>query len=125
MPAEQTSDTREDASIYDWVSDTARDNPALVVGGAVAVGALAAMVLINRRPQSRARAIEKRLGRELHAMEKALRSRRPISTMSDHLADASGALASNLRSWDMDALRGLFSRASDLSSQFARERGWR
>lgn len=125
MPAEQTSDTPEVGSVYDWVSDTARENPALVVGGAVAVGALAAMVLISRRPQSRARAIEKRIGRELHAMEKAIRSRRPISSMSDHLADASGALASGLRSWDMDALRGLVSRAGELSSQFARDRGWR
>jgi hypothetical protein len=124
MPAEQTSETREIGSVYDWVSDTARENPALVVGGAVAVGALAAIVLLNRRPQSRARTLEKRIGRELRSMERALSSRRPISTMSDQLADASGALASGLKSWDMEALRGLFSRVGELSSRFARDRAW-
>lgn len=110
-------------SAYEWVSDTARDNPALVVGGAVAVGALAALVLLNRKPQSRARALERRIGRELNSMEKALRRNRPISSMTDHLADASAAVSSRLGSWNMDALDDLVRRASDLTAQLARRRG--
>lgn len=111
-------------SAYDWVSDTARENPALVVGGAVAVGAIAALVLLNRTPQSRARTIERRIGRELHSMERALRRNRPISGMADHLADASAAMSSRLGSWNMDALEGLISRASDVAAQLAKRRGW-
>ena len=111
-------------SAYDWVSDTARDNPALVVGGAVAVGAIAALVLLNRKPQSRARALERRIGRELNSMERALRKSRPISGMADHLADASAAVSSRLGSWNMEALDGLVRRASDLTAQLARRRGW-
>ncbi len=111
-------------SAYDWVSDTARENPALVVGGAVAVGALAALVLLNRKPQSRARVLEKRIGRELSSMERALRRNRPISGMADHLADASAAVSSRLGSWNMDALEGLVRRAGEISSELVRRRGW-
>jgi hypothetical protein len=111
-------------SAYDWVSDTARDNPALVVGGAVAVGALAALVLLSRKPQSRARALERRIGRELGSMERALRKNRPISGMADHLADASAAVSSRLGSWNMDALEGLVRRAGDISAELVRRRGW-
>ena len=111
-------------SAYDWVSDTARENPALVVGGAVAVGALAALVLLNRKPQSRARVLEKRIGRELSSMERALRRNRPISGMADHLADASTAVSSRLGSWNMDALEGLVRRAGEISSELVRRRGW-
>ncbi len=111
-------------SAYDWVSDTARENPALVVGGAVAVGALAALVLLSRKPQSRARVLEKRIGRELSSMERTLRRHRPISGMADHLADASAAVSSRLGSWNMDALEGLVRRASEISSELVRRRGW-
>ncbi|HWV80714.1 MAG TPA: hypothetical protein VNZ50_04750 [Hyphomicrobiaceae bacterium] len=111
-------------SAYDWVSDTARENPALVVGGAVAVGAIAALVLLNRKPQSRARALERRIGRELSSMEKALKRNRPISSMADHLADASAAVSSRLGSWNMDALEGLIRRAGDISAEIVRRRGW-
>lgn len=111
-------------STYDWVSDTARENPALVVGGAVAVGAIAALVLLSRKPQSRARTLERRIGRELSSMERALRRNRPISGMADHLADASSAVSSRLGSWNMDALEGLISRAGDVAAQLARRRGW-
>jgi hypothetical protein len=111
-------------SAYDWVSDTARENPALVVGGAVAVGALAAIVLLSRKPQSRARTLERRIGRELSSMERALRRNRPISSMADHLADASAAASSRLGTWNMDAVEGLIRRAGDLTAEFARRRGW-
>lgn len=119
-----TPGASEIRSAYDWVSDTARENPALVVGGAVAVGAIAALVLLNRKPQSRARALERRIGRELNSMERALRKSRPISGMADHLADASAAVSSRLGSWNMDALEGLVRRAGDISAEFARRRGW-
>jgi len=111
-------------SAYDWVSDTARENPALVVGGAVAVGALAALVLLSRKPQSRARTLERRIGRELNSMERALRRNRPISGMADHLADASAAVSSRLGSWNMDAFDNLVRRASDITAQLARRGGW-
>jgi len=117
------TDTSEVRSVYDWVNDTAQNNPALVVGGAVAAGALIAIVLANRRPQSRARAVEKRIERELRSVEKMMRRNRPISTVSDRLADASAAVASGLSSWDMEALRGLASRASEMSSRLARRNG--
>jgi len=128
MPAEQTSapsGAPEVRSVYGWVSDAAQDNPALVVGGAVAVGALVALVLMNRRPQSRARAVEKRIGRELLSMEKMLRSSKPISTLTDRLADASGAVAAGVSSWGAEPLNELLRRATELSSQFARRGGWR
>lgn len=73
---------------------------------------------------SPARALERRIGRELGSMERALRRNRPISGMADHLADASAAVSSRLGSWNMDALEGLISRAGDVASQLARRRGW-
>lgn len=129
QPAEIAATTSATAvseitSAYDWVSNTARENPTLVVGGAVAVGAIAALVLLNRKPQSRARALERRIGRELSSMEKSLRKSRPISSMADQLADASASLASRFGSWNMGTLDGLVRRAGDLSAQLARRRGW-
>src|SRR5690606_15675610 len=96
----------------------------LVVGGAVAVGALAALVLLSRKPQSRARTLERRIGRELNSMERALRRNRPISGMADHLADASAAVSSRLGSWNVDAFDNLIRRASDITAQLARRGGW-
>lgn len=120
-----SSATEEVRSAFDWVNETARENPTLVVGGAVAIGALAALLLMNRKPQSRARTVEKRIGRELASMERALRRNRPISAMSDHLADASESLVSRLGSWNIGALDGLVKRAADVSTQLARRGGWR
>jgi len=111
-------------SIYDWVSDTARENPALVVGGALTVGAIAAMVLLSRKPESRARAVERRISRELRSMEKMIRRQRPVSTISDRLADASASLASSFSAMDTDALRGLVRRTGEISSQVSRRAGW-
>ena len=127
MVSEQTVETpkgSEVGSIYDWVSDTAKTNPALVVGGALAVGAAVAMVLVSRKPASRARAAEKRIGRELRSIEKTLRRQRPISTASDRLADVSASLASTLSALDMGTLRGVANRAGELSSQVSRRFGW-
>jgi hypothetical protein len=114
----------EVGSIYDWVSDTAKTNPALVVGGALAVGAVVAMMVVSRKPESRARAVEKRIGRELRSIEKTLRRQRPISAASDRLADVSASLASTLSALDMGTLRGVVNRAGELSSQFSRRVGW-
>ncbi len=112
-------------SAYDWVADTARNNPALVVGAAVAVGALAAIAIANRNTStSHVRTIEKRLGRELASMERALRKNRPLSRMTDQLADASSAVASRLGSWNMDAVEGFIRRAGEITSELARRRGF-
>jgi hypothetical protein len=112
-------------SAYDWVAETARNNPALVVGAAVAVGALAAIALSNRGSStSRVRTIEKRLGSELASMERALRKNRPLSRMSDHLADTSAALASRMGSWNTDAIEGFIRRAGEITSELARRRGF-
>ncbi len=127
MVSEQTVEPpkgSEVGSIYDWVSDTAKTNPALVVGGALAIGAAVAMVLVSRKPESRARLAEKRIGRELRSIEKTLRRQRPISTASDRLADVSASLASTLSALDMGTLRGVANRAGELSSQVSRRFGW-
>ena len=62
-------------SAYDWVRDTARNNPVLVVGGAVAVGALVVMAVTSRKsaPPSGVRAFERRIRRDIASAEKALR----------------------------------------------------
>lgn len=122
--AEASSNGASDQSALDWVTDTARNNPVIVVGAAVAVGALAALALSNRGAStSRARTIENRLGRELASMERALRRNRPLSRMSDQLADASAAVTSRLGSWNMDAVEGFIRRAAEISADLARRRG--
>jgi hypothetical protein len=126
MLSEQTagsSESPEARSIYEWVSDTAKANPALVVGGALAIGAVAAMVLVGRGPQSRARAVEKRIGRELRSLDRAIRRQRPISAASDRLADASASIASTLSAMDRGVLREVVNRASEFSSQVSRRFG--
>ncbi len=112
-------------SAYDWVAETARNNPTLVVGAAVAIGALAAIALSNRSSStSHVRTIEKRLGRELASMERALRKNRPLSRMTDQLADTSAAVASRLGSWNTDAIEGFIRRAGEITSELARRRGF-
>lgn len=124
-PADTSSSVESDRSAFDWVADTARENPALVVGAAVAVGAIAAIALTSRRaPETRVRTFEKRLGRELASMERALKRNRPLSRISDQIADTSAAVTSRLGSWNMDALEGLVKRAADVSTQLARRRGY-
>jgi len=120
----EASNGASDQSAFEWVANTARENPALVVGAAVAVGALAAMALANRGSStSRVRTIERRLGRELASMERALRRNRPLSRMTDQLADASAAVTSRLGSWNMDAVENFIRRAAEVSSDLARRRG--
>jgi hypothetical protein len=82
------------------------------------------MVLVSRKPESRARLAEKRIGRELRSIEKTLMRQRPISTASDRLADVSASLASTLSALDMGKLRGVANRAGELSSQVSRRFGW-
>jgi hypothetical protein len=126
MLSEQTvgSEERPAASIYEWVSDTAKNNPVLVVGGALAMGAAVAMVLGNRKPVSRARAVEKRISRDLRSIEKALSRQRPISAASDRLADVSASIASTLGTLDKGTLRAVVDRAGEFSSQVSRRFGW-
>ncbi|MBN9265507.1 hypothetical protein [Hyphomicrobium sp. CS1BSMeth3] len=122
--ADHSLNGASEQSAFDWVADTARNNPTLVVGAAIAVGALAAIALSNRgASESRARSLERRLGRELASMERALRRNRPLSRMSDRLADTSAAVASRLGSWNTEAVEGFIRRAAEISSELARRRG--
>lgn len=123
--ADHSLNGASEPSAFDWVADTARNNPALVVGAAVAVGALAAIALSRRgASETRARSLERRLGRELASMERALRRNRPLSRMSDRLADTSAAVASRLGSWNTEAIEGFIRRAAEISSELARRRGF-
>lgn len=109
----------EAQSVYDWVADTARNNPVLVVGGAVAVGALVAMMVASRRtPPSRARAIERRIRRDLAAAEQALR-RVDTSGVTSSLMEIPSAVAARIGSLDTAQLDALRERASHLAGQIA------
>jgi hypothetical protein len=107
-------------SAYDWVADTARNNPVLVVGGAVAIGALAVMAVTSRKaPQSRVRSIERQIRRDLASAEKALRRSVNNSGMMSGLAELPSAVASHLGTWDTDRLEALKDRASQFASDVA------
>lgn len=108
-------------SAYDWVTDTARNNPVLVVGGAVAIGALAVMAVTSRKsaPPSRARAFERRIRREIASAEKALRKSVDKSGFMSGLAELPTAVASRLGTWDSAQLEALKDRASHLAGQLA------
>jgi nitrogen-specific signal transduction histidine kinase len=60
---------------YDYASRTIRENPTLALAGLVAVGALAALVFIPRRSQSRsiARNIQRDLSKHTRDLRKAVR----------------------------------------------------
>lgn len=108
-------------SAYDWVADTARTNPVLVVGGAVAVGALVVMAVTSRKtaPPSRVRAFERRIRRDIESAEKALRKSVDRSGLMSGLADLPSAVASRLGTWDTAQLEALKDRASHLAGQLA------
>jgi hypothetical protein len=108
-------------SAYDWVTDTARNNPVLVVGGAVAVGALVAMAVTARKasPPSRVRSFERRIRRDIASAEKALRKSVDNSGFVAGLAEIPSAMASRIGSWDTAQLEALMSRASQLAGQVA------
>jgi hypothetical protein len=124
MAVPQSPRSSDADSVYDWVANKARDNPAQVIGGAAVVGALVTIALLSRRPQSRVRSLEKAIERDLRFMERMLRKRRPLSTMSDRLTNASVSLASSFGSWDAERLWRLMERARELSSQVARRSTW-
>lgn len=107
-------------SAYDWVTDTARNNPILVVGGAVAVGVMVAMAVASRKaPQSRVRALEKKLRRDLVSAEKALRRSVGSSGFMSSLAEIAPAVASRLGTWDTTQFDALKDRASKLAGEMA------
>jgi hypothetical protein len=105
---------------YDWVTDTARKNPVLVVGGAVAVGALVVMAVTARKaPQSRVRAFERQLRRDLVSAEKSLRRGVANSGVMSSLADIPSAMASRLSTWDTAQLDALKERAGEIAGEIA------
>jgi hypothetical protein len=107
-------------SAYDWVADTARNNPVLVVGGAVAVGALVVMAVTSRKaPQSRVRTFEKQIRRDLASAEKALRRSVNNSGVMSGLAELPSAVASRFSTWDADRLEALKDRASQFAGEVA------
>jgi hypothetical protein len=107
-------------SAYEWVTETAQKNPVLVVGGAVAVGALVVMAVTSRKaPQSRVRAFEKQLRRDLASAEKTLRRSVASSGAMSGLADLPSAMASRLGSWDTAHLDALKDRASQFAGDMA------
>jgi hypothetical protein len=115
------SDSLSVQSAYDWVADTARSNPVLVVGGAVAVGALVVMAVTARKsaPPSRARAFERRIRREIASAEKTLRKSVDRSGFMTGLAELPTAVASRIGTWDAAHLEALKDRASHLAGQLA------
>lgn len=105
---------------YDWVTETAQKNPVLVVGGAVAVGALVVMAVTSRKaPQSRVRAFEKQLRRDLASAERTLRRSVAGSGVMSGLADLPSAMASRLSTWDTAQLDALKDRASQFAGEMA------
>lgn len=107
-------------SAYDWVADTARNNPVLVVGGAVAVGALVVMAVTSRKaPQSRVRTFERQIRRDLASAEKALRRSVNNSGVMSGLAELPSAVASRFSTWDADRLEALKDRASQFAGEVA------
>jgi hypothetical protein len=109
----------EPRSVYEWVADTARENPVLVVGGAAVVGALVVMAVSSRSaPETRVRAVERRIRRDLAAAEKALR-RVDTSGFTSSLADIPSAVAARIGSLDTAQFEALKDRASQLAGQIA------
>ena len=108
-------------SAYDWVTDTARNNPVLVVGGAVVVGALVVMAVTSRKsaPPSGVRAFERRIRRDIASAEKALRKSVDSSGFMSGLAEIPTAVASRLGTWDTTQLEALKDRATELAGQIA------
>jgi hypothetical protein len=105
---------------YDWVTETAQKNPVLVVGGAVAVGALVVMAVTSRKaPQSRVRAFEKQLRRDLASAEKTLRRSVAGSGFMSGLAEIPSAMASRLGTWDTAHLDALKDRAGQFAGEMA------
>lgn len=123
-PADQQdepgSSSDNDDSLFQYVSDAVRSNPVLVVGAAVAAGALAAMALSNRNPQrTAARSLERKLGRQLSSMETYLDRNRPLSGLADSLAELSAAAASRMRWPDSKYLDGFMKSAQDVVSELS------
>lgn len=113
----------EAVSVYEWVADTARNNPVLVVGGAAALGAIAVIALSRRQPPpSNARLLERRLRRQLASAEKTLKqSVRDMrrSDFAEGLSELPGAVASRLGSLDAGQLEELAHRARGMLEQLA------
>ena len=104
-------------SAYVWVANTARSNPILVVGGAIAVGALMVMVVSSRSstPPAPVRAFERRIRRDIASAEKAMRKSFHSSGFWSGLAELPSAAASRLGTWDSAQLEAL----KDQAGRFA------
>ena len=105
-------------SAYDWVANTARSNPVLVVGGALAVGALMVMVVSSRKsnPPTPVRAFERRIRRDIASAEKALRKSYDKSGgFLSGLAELPSVVASRLGTWDPAQLEALKDRAGQVA----------
>lgn len=114
------SDSNSDGgdSLFEYVSDVARSNPILVIGTALAAGALITMALSNRNPQrTTARNLERKLGRQLASMETYLDRNRPLSGLADSLAELSAAAASRVRWPDSTYLDGFMKSARDVVAE--------
>jgi hypothetical protein len=108
-------------SSYEWVANTARSNPVLVVGGAIAVGALLVIIVSSQRstPPARVRAFERRVRRDIASAEKALRKSYDKSGgVLSGLAELSSAVASRFGTWDTAQLEALKDRAGQFAGLF-------
>ncbi len=111
----------EAVSVYEWVADTARNNPVLVVGGAAAIGALAVLALSRRAPPpSNVKLLERSVRRQMASAERALKqSVRDMrrSEIGAGLSELPGAVASRLGSMDTAHLEALADRARRIIDQ--------
>ena len=111
----------EAVSVYEWVADTARNNPVLVVGGAAAIGAIAVLALTRRAPPpSNVKLLERSLRRQLASAEETLkRSVKDLrrADIGAGLSELPGAVASHLGNLDTSQLEALAHRARRMIDQ--------
>ena len=118
--SDEPSNGAEAQSVYTLVSDAARNNPVLVIGGAAAIGAIVVLALAKREtPPSGVRALERRLRRQVTSAEKALRQSVNASRVADGLTEIPAAVASRLSTWDMSRIEALKDRAAQIVEQIA------
>lgn len=79
-----------------YANRTVRENPTLVLAGVVAVGAIAAMVLLPRRrePQSTARKLQRDFARQTRDLRNSMQRELRDSGVSDKFDDVSRTLSS-------------------------------
>lgn len=118
--SEASNGSSQTQSVYEWVADTARNNPVLVIGGATAIGAIAVMALTRRStPTSNLKTYERRLRRQVASAEKALKQSMSSSRVAEGLAEFPAAIAGHIGSWDSSRLEALKNRAQNVVEQAA------